>query len=295
MSRLMMVLLALGVSLLFLSGCFGSAPATSSSNNTSANTSATNTTPAPNASSPPQNQSPPTPPASDNGSAVPPQPPEPDNSTVTPPAAIITPAITGDAVIDPTNGTFTTHSCYGIEAKPAIIKAGRESALRFRGYAANSEAITYTCGQEVRSNGNGGLIDFTRICRYSNAGHQTVWIALDGFVCASVPLEVEPAETVSAPSSCIIAANSQNEGRNGTTTTYSAKVMLYNQQPLSSVEWDCGERHFNRSVGSAFNSTSQSISGALLVTCRFDTWPPPPPGSVSIGGADCGPMAAGTG
>lgn len=307
MSRLMIVVLTLGVSLLLLLGCFGSPPAPPSPNNTS-NASAVNATPAPNASSPPQNQSPPAPPASDNGSAVPPappasdngsavppQPPEPDNSSITPPAAIIIPSITGNAVIDPTNGAFTTRSCYSVRADPAVIKAGKESALHFKGYAANSEAITYTCGDEVRSNGNGGLIDFTRICRYSNAGHYTVWIALDGYVCASTPLEVEPVYAVSAQPSCIVAANSQNEDRNGTTTTYSAKVMVYNQQPRASVDWDCGSKHFNRTVGSVFNSTSPLISGALLVSCHFDTWPPPLPGSVSIGGTDCGSMVAGTG
>ena len=315
MSRLMPLLLVLGVSLILLSGCFGGSPATPVSNNSSSNVSSVplqNQTPPPNGTVPAPNGTipvPPTPPASDNGSVVPPTPPASDNGTslppvhdnssVTPPVIIITPSVSGDAVIDSSNGTFTTHSCYGIEAKPAIIPAGTESVLRFRGYAANSEVITYTCGSEVRSNGNGGLLDFTRICSYPNAGHYTVWLALDGFVCASTPLEVGPAGAVSAEPSCTIAANSQNEERNGTTTTYSAKVMLYNQQRGASVDWDCGQTHFSRSLASVFNSAGSSssagsagslVTGALLVTCRFDTWPPPSPGSISIGGAVCGPM-----
>ncbi len=294
----MPVLLVLGVLFLLLFGCFGGSPAKAVSNNTS-NASAVNATPAQNVSVPLQNKTPP--PAVPNETVpvppAPPAPPEPANTTITPSAVIITPAITGNAIIDPTNGNFKTRSC-SVEAKPQIITAGRESALTFRGYAASGEAITYSCGDEVRSNGNGGLIDFTRICAYPNAGHYAVWLALDGFVCASVPLEVEAADAVSAQPSCTIAANSQNEERNGTTTTYSAKVMLYNQPSRASVDWDCGSSHFNRTVGSVLNPSGSAaggspISGALLVTCRFDTWPPPLPGSVSIDGADCGPMLSG--
>ena len=302
MSRWMLILLVLGFSLLLLSGCTGGSPAKPSSNNTS-NASVANPSPAPNLSAPQQNQSPPpSPPAPNETNPVPPVPPvinnTPSPEPVTPPAIIVIPTVSGDAVIDPTNGTFTTHSCYGVEAQPAVIQAGKESVMHFRGYAAHGEAITYTCGDEVRSNGNGGLIDFTRICFYPNAGHYAVWLALDGFVCASVPLQVEPADAVSPSPTCAIAANSQDEERNGTTTTYSAKVMLYNQPSGASVDWDCGPTHFNRTIGSAFDPAGSGapgslVSGALLVTCRFDTWPPPAPGSVSIGGADCGPMASG--
>ena len=75
-------------------------------------------------------------------------------------------------------------------------------------------------------------------------------------------------------------------------------IMRYLKQRGASVDWDCGPTHFNRTIGSAFDPAGSGapgslVSGALLVTCRFDTWPPPAPGSVSIGGADCGPMASG--
>ena len=300
MSKLLVVFLVLGVAFLLLSGCFGSTPAKSVSNNT---TNTTNTTNASNTTLPQNQTPPPAPPVQNNSSAVPPvpnetipippAPPEINNSSITPPAVIITPTVSGNAVIDRTNGTFTTKSCYGIEATPSIIAAGKESTLHFRGYAANSEAITYTCAGEVRSNGNGGLIDFTRICKYPDAGHYTIWIALDGYVCASTPLEVEPVNAVSVQPFCVVAANSQNEVLNGTETTYSAKVLLYNQLPRASIDWDCGQTHFNRTVGSVFGVTSSRVSGSLLVTCGFDTWPPPSPGSVSIDGADCGSMSAG--
>ncbi len=315
MVRCTLVLAALGVSLILLCGCMGflsapaknntsavipaannQSPAVPSANNTTANnTPAINQSPIQNTSPPaPQNQtSPPinqTPPIITNGSVSPPP---------SPPAVIITPNTTGSAVRDSTNGSFSTRSC-SVSATPSIIKAGSESEIRFIGNAPNGEDITYTCGDEVRSNGNGGHFDSTRICLYPDAGPQTVWVALDGYVCASTPLEVDPVVEVFAKPSCLISANSQGEERNGTTTTYSAKLMFYNQEPSANLSWNCGKSNFTRSIGDAYgyaDSTNSSgspdslLSGALYVTCRFDTWPPQgEPGSIFIDDVECGSM-----
>ncbi len=219
-------------------------------------------------------------------------PAQPVNNTPIPPAPDMGPKISGEAVIDPLNGSFKTNFCR-IEAKPSIIQAGKETLIEIYAYAGSGEDITYTCGDlnAPRSAGYGGLLGPTsRICSYYSAGPTTVWVALNGYVCASAPLDVDSTEVVSNKPACQIAANTQTMNRSGTSATYSAAVRLRHQSAKTGVRWGCDAETFNATLGQYWGG--DDINGVLRVSCTFNDWTPSnAPGRVMVGGQDCGSLS----
>jgi hypothetical protein len=202
------------------------------------------------------------------------------------------PSVTGSAAADPTGGEYRSKFC-SIQASPSVLLAGKETLINIYAYAGSGERITFTCGDgEPRSAGTGGLLGPTsRVCAYKEVGPTSVWVALDGYVCASAPLDVESANVAFHPSSCRIAANSRNMAREGTTTTYWAVVLVRHQTPNALVRWGCGSQSFNAPLSMFWNSSD--INGALNISCVFNEWSPSnAPGRASVGGQDCGALSA---
>lgn len=200
------------------------------------------------------------------------------------------PAISGFAAIDPNNGAYKSKNCF-INASPSVIFENQEVKINIRAYAPSGEEITYTCGDgEPRRSGYGGLMDITRLCRYDIAGPKTVWVAMDGYVCASVPLDVEPRSTIFYAPSCRIAANSRSKKYDGTSATYWAVVLLRHQPQNATLRWSCGQETFNVSLGQFWNESD--INGALNVSCIFNEWSPfNIAGHAIVDGKDCGAIS----
>ncbi len=202
------------------------------------------------------------------------------------------PSVAGSAAIDLSGGAYSTKSC-SIQVSPSVLLAGKDTLVTIYAYAGSGERITYSCGDgEPRSAGSGGLLGPTsRVCTYNDVGPTSVWVALDGYVCASTPLDVESPNVAFHPSSCRIAANSRSMGREGTTTTYWASLLVRHQAQNALVRWGCGSQSFNVPLSMFWNGSD--ISGALNLSCTFNEWSPSnAPGRASVGGQDCGTLSA---
>ena len=204
------------------------------------------------------------------------------------------PAISGDAALDPNKGVFTTKSC-SISVTPDVLLVEHETKILFRAYAGGGERITYSCGEgEPLSNGNGGLIDTFHLCRYQTEGPTLVWVALDGYVCASAPLDVDPRSRVSNPPSCRVVSNTQNSVTNQTTKIFSASVRFRYQPPSANLSWNCAGETFSKRLGDLLSGVS--LSDTAMVSCRFrDYTDQDTPGRIYIDGVDCGSMASDNG
>ncbi|VVB56583.1 Uncharacterised protein [uncultured archaeon] len=215
------------------------------------------------------------------------------NDTPAPKPADLGPLVSGRAEVDSDNGAFSTRFCR-IHVTPSVIQQGQETMIDIYAYAGSGEDITYTCGDltDPRSAGYGGLLGPTsRLCPYYDAGPTTVWVALNGYVCASAPLDVDSTQVTSVSPSCRIAANTQSMNRSGTTTTYSAAVRVRHAPSSATVRWGCDSETFNATLGQFWSG--DDISGVVRVSCTFNQWSPSnAPGRVSLGNLDCGPMQA---
>ena len=206
----------------------------------------------------------------------------------------IGPLTLGTVVLDPKKGAYISKYCT-ISAQPDVIMVGSETKILMKAYASGGERVTFSCGEgDPRSNGNGGLIDTFRICRYDVQGPTTVFIALDGYVCASAPLDVDPPVEVSYTPSCRVSANTQEDTKNGTTEIYAAAIRFRHQPASANLSFNCAGETFSKRLGDL--KAGALLDDTALVSCLFkDHSITDTPGRVYIDGKDCGSMLAGDG
>lgn len=197
----------------------------------------------------------------------------------------------GSALIDKSGDVYRTRLC-SVTVAPSQLYAGQEAFVHLYAFS-NTERITYSCGDDgERYQGTSGLFDDSRICRFSTPGSTQVWVALDGRICASAPIEVlQYGFNDAAPASCVVLDNTQTHTNSNGLRAYQAKVQFKNYPANTALTWDCRWRKFSKPL-SAFTNTS-SVSGTLTVNCQY-TFDPGPISSLPVyaGAEYCGDLLA---
>lgn len=188
--------------------------------------------------------------------------------------------VSGTARPDPIGGRMRTKTC-SIELLPDRIYAGQEATVRLYAYSANNERISYLCGDEERTQGYGGLFQDERICHFDTPGQVNVWLALDGVICATAPLQVLPADgsPSAEPPSCTVLEGTRFVGMKEGLRTYEARVQFSNFPANANLSWDCQGRKFTRTLSSV--TGQPPLSGALVVSCQY-TFDPGPMRSLPV-------------
>lgn len=206
------------------------------------------------------------------------------------PSAPAPPAFEGWVRSDPSNGTVRGPLC-SIRVEPLQPRSGDEVAVSIYANAGQGEGVTYLCGEEPRVQGSGGIFRDQRFCRFDTVGLREVWLALDGDVCASAPLEVlRRSAVVDTAPSCAVLNLTRSDSIEGRDRIHSARVRVRNLAPSASVRVECGDGLVETALGEAAPGLS---TGYLSVGCRHleRTAPLRAPARVWVDGMDCGAYA----
>jgi hypothetical protein len=194
--------------------------------------------------------------------------------------------INGTLTYDSTRGEFKSKYC-SLRTSESELFQNRELKVTLNAHAQNSERITLFCNDEETFISKGGLIYDYQICKYSQTGLIDVWVALDGQLCASVPILVYN-DATKDDQMCEVITPSRNEKKTGEfSKEYSVSIFIDNIPKSSEIIFNCNEKKFTKRLSDY--SASALVSGVYKVSCDFSQ----DPGyiadtSISVGDIYCG-------
>ena len=172
--------------------------------------------------------------------------------------------ITGSASLDSDMGRVSTNRCK-ISAKSSAIKQGDSTGVAIYAYSPNEE-VTFLCGDEERVQGKNGLFQDERICYFNTLGLQSIWLALDGEICATAPVRVYNSLT-HYDEVCRVLDETAASKSSGLSKQYLASVYIANYNRNSTISWSCGGEKFERRLYTLLYG--DTANGILRLSCNF--------------------------
>jgi len=172
--------------------------------------------------------------------------------------------ITGSASLDSNMGRSGTNRCK-ISTKASAVKQGDSTGVIIYAYSPNEE-VTYLCGDEERVQGRGGLFQDERICYFNTLGLQSIWIALDGEICATAPVRVYN-DLTRYDNTCKVLDETAAAKKSGLSKEYSASVYIANYNRNSTITWACGDEKFSHQLSTLLYG--ETANGVLRLSCNF--------------------------
>ncbi|MFH0927041.1 MAG: hypothetical protein V1822_00495, partial [Candidatus Micrarchaeota archaeon] len=187
-------------------------------------------------------------------------------------------------------GRYETKRCK-IEAIPNFILSGGTSKINIYAYSPSGEQVSFLCGDREKIQGSGGLLQDSILCDFSGDGLLDSWLALDGTICASVPIRVYTPATRDSRF-CAITAHSLSDESLGVSRNFGATIYISNYHAGDAITWPCGDKNFSVDAGELILQSNKT--GYVRLECSF----PVDPGyldsiPVHVGGDYCGDMISG--
>jgi hypothetical protein len=173
------------------------------------------------------------------------------------------------ASLDPLAGRYQTKRCR-INPDSSQIESGETVKLSIYAYSPSNEQLSFLCGDSEKIQGAGGLFQDAALCDFYGEGIIDVWMAFDGYVCASAPIWIyTPATRYNR--FCSIASNSGTDISSGLSRRFEAAVFISNYKDGDTIRWKCGEREFSSLIGEII--LAEEKTGFVRLFCDFETDP----------------------
>ncbi len=147
------------------------------------------------------------------------------------------------AIIDPLNGRYETKRCRIKLDKTAITNL-QTVWVNIYSYSPSNEQTTFLCGDYEKIQGFGSLIQDEVACVYGGNGITNVWLALDGYVCASAPLWIYEEKLLDSPSICQTINYTQTQETINGSNVISSCVFVSGYNKSSILSLSCADQTF---------------------------------------------------
>jgi hypothetical protein len=179
----------------------------------------------------------------------------------------------------------STPRCSIALASPSILQ-GTSVGEKVTATAKSGETVTFLCGDRAETLGTNGFFQNDASCGFNTPGEYSVWVKINGELCASAPLHVTSTPpTAALNKSCNLVNGSIK--RDTETMYYEALVNYSGFGANDSLHWDCGWRNYYKNLSQQTNAIG--VGGAITVYCQYtDRALLPSSIKIDVGGMDCG-------